>query len=213
MLHALTIGGDLAHAVRVVRQLWLLGVEPVEGGSLLFNGVRLVGKGQNSVVIMCRAGGVLASCKVRRGDASKGDLLREAEMLARANSVGVGPRLLAYTRDVIVYEYVEGVPIDEWWRGAPRDARLAVARELVRQALLLDSVWVRHNQLVRGREHVLVAGGRPVIIDFEAATEGRGNLGQVAALLAKLGAKINVEAVRAYKAGADVRPEDVVLDA
>ena len=213
LLHALTIGGDLGHAMRVVEQLRDIGAEPVEGGGLFFNGVRIVGKGQNSVVIMCRVSGVLAACKVRRGDSTKRDVLREAAMLARANSVGVGPRLITFTRDVLVYEFVDGVPLAEWWRGAGREDRLRVAMELVRQALALDSVGVRHNQLVRGGDHVLVAGGRPVIIDFEAATEGRGNLGQVVALLAKLGVRVNRDAVKAYKAGMPVTPSDVVLDA
>ncbi len=186
---ALSIGGaDWEYLRSVASQLCYLGFEPVEGGRLLFNGVRLVGKGHNSVVVMCVSpyGNGPYSCKIRRRDAQRGDLLAEAYALMLANSVGVGPRLVSFTRDVVVYRYVDGVPLGEWYRS---ERRLETLCDLLLQGYKLDGVGLLHRELTRPWRHVLVdRSGTPYIIDFETVSRGtRGtNVARLAAAICGL---------------------------
>lgn len=198
----LTIGGGVEHVLSVVRQLRDLQLILVEGGSVLLNGVRVIGKGTNSVIFKCRPaiGNVELACKVRRGDASRPSLASEGQYLHIANSVGVGPRVYTYSRDVIAYFYVDGVPLGTWWAGADAKQKRGVVEELLRQAFKLDASGVSHNELSRLEKHVLVERGRPVIIDFESASLGGGNnVTQVANGLMRLGLKPPLDALRRYK--------------
>lgn len=190
------LGGE-DHWSSVAAELKSLGVvELLEGGPTLLFGSRVLGKGQNGVVVRCRhevAEGEWA-CKLRRRDASRPSLLWEGYVLRLANGVGVGPRLLTFSRNVIVMEEVTGSPLS----GEAVDA--ALARRLLEQARALDRIGVSHNELARGGRHVLVRGGEPVIIDFESATLGgrRSNVLQLLNALVRDPVSLR-DAARRYK--------------
>lgn len=174
-------------------EMKLLGVvEIVEGGDAEVRGVRVVGKGTSSLVVKGRlADGREVAVKVRRVDSRRESLLWEAEALKTANKVGVGPRLYAYSRNFIVREYVEGVPIQIFAeRNCGEPVRLVLVK-LAQQLVLLDSIGLAHNELSRFEDHVLVKEKelQPVIIDFESATfnPNRSNLTQFFSFLLKTG--------------------------
>jgi len=211
---ALAIGGDLAHLAEVAMQLSSLGLRAELGGGVMWGPVRLLGKGNNGVVVLCRSAyGDVYACKIRRGDAQRPHLLDEARYLQMANRAGVGPRLYAYTRDVLVMEYVEGVPVAEWWRAAGVEERAGLVADLLRQARALDLAGVSHGELSRPGRHVLVVrGGRAVILDFESARLGKAqNVTQVANLLRALGLSPPLEALRRYADRRDDRSFDELL--
>jgi len=171
-------------AARRLVELAMLGVrELVFEGRTEVHGVRVVAKGTVGLVVKGLRYGAQVAVKVRRVDANRPSLLPEAEKLRLANTVGVGPCLLAASRDFLVWEYVEGVPLEEWGLGAPLEELAAVAREVLRQALALDRIGLVHMELSRLGDHVLVTPGlRVVIFDFETAStsSGKSNVTQVA---------------------------------
>jgi len=200
---ASTLGGGLAHAIEVYRQLRELELELLPGGTLLHNGVYVVGKGTNSVVFLCRpkVGNLQLACKIRRGDATRPSLALEGQYLHLANTVGVGPRLYVYSKDVLAYRFVNGVDINTWWKLATPEKRRSLVQDLLTQAFLLDEIGLSHNELARLKDHVLVEEDKPIIIDFESASLGKShNVTQVANGLSHLGLKPPLEALRRYKA-------------
>ncbi|MEM1598083.1 MAG: serine/threonine protein kinase [Pyrobaculum sp.] len=199
---AATLGGGLRHAVDVYRQLRLLGLRIIPGGGVVHGGVYVVGKGTNSVVFKCvpEVGEVVLACKIRRGDSTRPSLIHEAQFLRLANAVGVGPGLYAYSSDVVAYRYVDGVSITQWWKNAKPREKAALITELLSQAYALDKAGISHNELARLERHVLVEGGRPVVIDFESASlGGRRNVTQAVNGLMRLGLRPPVDALRRYK--------------
>lgn len=196
---ALSIGGDLRHLRQVAAQLSYLGASVRLEGPLRWGPALLLGKGNNSVIVLCEVAGSIYACKIRRGDAQRPSLIHEARLLRMANEVGVGPRLYAFTRDVLVMEYIRGVPMASWWREADVNLKAEAAVALLRQARALDKIGLSHNELARPGEHVLMAGGAPVIIDFESATLGKArNVLQVLNLLRTLGVETPLELARRY---------------
>ena len=185
------------HGETVMEELRALGVtELIEGGPTTLFGRRVLGKGQNAVVIRCRhetAEGEWA-CKLRRRDASRPSLLWEGYILRLVNGVGVGPRLLTFSRNVIVMEEVLGKPLNE-------SLNPDIARRLLEQARRLDVLGISHNELGRGGRHVVVRGGEPIILDFESATIN-GSRSNVLQLINALtgGAPELRSAARRYKA-------------
>lgn len=168
-----------AYVESITRELVVLGVrELINNGPVEFMNVELLGKGQNSFVFKCSleyAEGNYA-CKIRRFDASRDNLLREGYMLRIANSVGVGPQLMDFSRNVLVMELIGGVEfIDYVARNNGEDVR-RVVKDLLMQCHRLDLVGISHNELTRLREHVIVGNNERVyIIDFESATFKGGN--------------------------------------
>jgi len=176
--------------VRRLVELRLLGVlELLEEGGIKVGEVSVVGKGTSAIAIKAvhrSAGAVLV--KVRRLDSRRSSLLGEAAALSLANSVGVGPRLIAYSRNALVREYVDGVPLVEFALGSCGGEELReVFKNLILQLAALDSIGLMHNELARFENHVLVerTSLRPVIIDFESATlsKSRSNVTQLLGFL------------------------------
>lgn len=163
--------------IRRLTELRLLGVlELLEEGSARIGEVAVVGKGTSAVTIKAfhRSAGVVL-VKVRRLDSRRSSLLGEAAALSMANSVGVGPRLIACSRNILVREYIEGTPFAEFALRNCGERVREVFTKLVLQLAALDSIGLVHNELARFEDHVLVeeTSLRPVIIDFESATLNR----------------------------------------
>jgi len=154
-------------------QLRSLGVEYIlsEGGSSI-GGVRVLGKGYRSIVILVETGSGLAAAKIRRVDSTREGLIHEARMLKLANTVSVGPRLYGFTDDVILMEYIPGSNILDWISSEDDLGRIRyAARILLGQAYRLDRIGLDHGELSRAERHVIVKPrGEPVIVDFESAS-------------------------------------------
>lgn len=153
-------------------ELAMLGVRRlVFEGPVELWGLRVLAKGTTSVVVKGEAFRAGVAVKVRRMDANRPSLLAEAERLRLANMVGVGPRLLAASRNFLVWRYVEGLPLEEWALKAEPEELRVVAGKLIDQALALDSAGLVHMELSRLGDHVLVTPDLDVVIfDFETAS-------------------------------------------
>ncbi|RLE70257.1 MAG: hypothetical protein DRJ43_02445 [Thermoprotei archaeon] len=178
---------DVLIARRRLVELAQLGVYSlVFEGPVDLWGVRVVAKGTTSVVI--RGFHILGevAVKVRRLDANRPTLIYEARRLKLANSVNVGPRLIASSRNFLVWEFVEGEPLAEWiLEASPESVKLAI-RRLLGQAVRLDMIGLVHQELSRVKKHVLVTKeAEPVIFDFETASleSRRSNLTQLVQFL------------------------------
>jgi len=179
--------------LRRLTELKLLGVaELLEEGSVRIGEVSVVGKGTSAIAVKALyRDGSAALVKVRRLDSRRSSLIGEAAALSMANSVGVGPRLIAYSRNILVREYVSGIPFAEFARRNCGESLREVFVALVLQLAALDSIGLMHNELARFEDHVLVEEDslRPVIIDFESATlnRNRSNVTQLLGFLMKKG--------------------------
>jgi putative serine/threonine protein kinase len=119
-----------------------------------------------------------AALKIRRLDADRKEMQHEAEMLAKANSVGIGPRLIATERDFLLMEFIEGTLLPVWiasvkGRGTGKRIR-AVLRDILEQCYRLDHAGLDHGELSRAPKHIIMATvDKPHIVDFETASTMR----------------------------------------
>ncbi|UCE16115.1 MAG: serine/threonine protein kinase, partial [Candidatus Bathyarchaeota archaeon] len=167
---------DLRELKRRVRELKKLGVTAVEfvGEKNAFN-VQVLGKGCVGIVVVALTEHGKAALKVRRVDADRVGMQREAEMLQRANAVGVGPRLLDTTENFLLMEFVEGPLLPQWvemlkGRGTRSGIR-RVLREVLEQCWRLDELGLDHGELSRAPKHVIVeSSDNPCLVDFDKAS-------------------------------------------
>jgi putative serine/threonine protein kinase len=200
-----------------LKELGKLGVKALEfRGDKQVSDVHVLGKGCVGIVLVAHVGKKKAALKVRRVDADRSMMRHEAEMLEKANSVGVGPKLLRYTNNMLLMQFIDGLLLPEWLHQRVGKMRVKkVLREVLRQCWLLDSIGLDHGELSHAPKHVIIdRADRPVIVDFETASVNRtpanvtsicqflfvsGIAAEVAEKIGEKDKRAIVEALRFYK--------------
>jgi putative serine/threonine protein kinase len=159
-----------------LKELQTLGVKALEfRGDKRVSNVNVLGKGCVGIVLIAHVDRKKAALKVRRLDADRSMMRHEAEMLEKANSVKVGPKLLGYTGNLLLMQFVDGFLLPEWLRKHIEKIRVKkVLREVLEQCCLLDSIGLDHGELSHAPKHIIIdRKDRPFIVDFETASVNR----------------------------------------
>lgn len=160
-----------------VLELQALGVREIlfRGHARLGN-LNIIGKGCVALVVEALTQDGPAAVKIRRVDANRPDMEREAMLQRLANSADVGPRLLKASKNFLVMELVSGSRIVDWLRALKGRGSAALVRrtlaDVLKQCYRLDRVGLDHGELSNLSKHLVIAD-RPVILDFETASIGR----------------------------------------
>jgi putative serine/threonine protein kinase len=215
-----------------LKELRKLGIKALElGGEKEVFGMPVLGKGCVGIVTIARMNYERAALKIRRVDADRVGMLREAEMLKKANSIGVGPKLLAVSKNFLLMQFIDGKLLPEWLNTRRGKALIKrVLRDVLEQCWLLDRAGLDHGELSHAPKHIIIDGkNRPFIVDFETASLNRkpSNVTSICQFLfisglvaKKVCQKIDkrngaaiIEALRRYKSDATRENFEKVLEA
>jgi putative serine/threonine protein kinase len=215
-----------------IKELQKLGVKAIEfsGEKQAFN-TPILGKGCVGIVTIARRNKEKAALKIRRVDADRSRMHHEAEMLKKANSIHIGPRLLGVSKNFLLMQFIDGRLLPKWLEKYKGKAQIRkVLREVLEQCWRLDKASLDHGELSHAPKHMIIdKRGKPFIVDFETASLDRrpSNVtsicqyffisGAVAKMIAeKLGEKAKkaiVEALRCYKNDRNRENFEKVLEA
>lgn len=152
------------------------GVMTVEfSGNVSASNVPVLGKGFVGIVVTAHLAGERVALKIRRVDADRAGLEREAQMLAKANSVQVGPKLIGVSRNFLLMQLVDGWLLPEWLsRHEEKGVVCGVLGDVLEQCWRLDSVGLDHGELSKAPKHIIVSKQHePFLVDFETASVDR----------------------------------------
>ncbi len=197
---------------RRLRQLSFLGVTGILlDGPQNVDGLRVLGKGCDSIVVKALANGVLVALKIRRVDSHVKTLIAEGENQLLANSVGVGAKIHRFSEDFIVMDLVEGQHIDVFVGLADEVKVRRVVVDLLKQCRRLDVIGLDHGELSRAHRHVIVRPSlEPVIMDFGSSSRSR-RPANVSSLFSYLFlSKTEISTVVRRKLGASFKDEEVI---
>jgi putative serine/threonine protein kinase len=159
-----------------LKELKKLGVKALEfsGEKQAFN-IPVLGKGCVGVVVIAHIDGEKAALKVRRVDADRSGMQREAEMLKKANSAGVGPRLLGVSKNFLLMQFIDGDLLSKWLEKRKGKAEVRkVLRDVLEQCWRLDEAGLDHGELSHAPKHIMLyQKDEPFIVDFETASVNR----------------------------------------
>lgn len=135
----------------------------------------LLGKGFVGIVVVAVRQGERVAVKIRRVDADREDLLHEGEMLSKANSVKVGPKLLDMSKNFLLMQLIEGDLLPAWLKTHTEKTTVReVLREVLEQCWRLDVMGLDHGELSKAPKHVIVDKEQmPWIVDYETASNAR----------------------------------------
>jgi putative serine/threonine protein kinase len=159
-----------------IEELQRLGVESIEfcGKTSAFQ-LSVLGKGYVGVVVAAHVGCETCALKMKRVDADRESLEREAELLAKANSVGVGPKFLAVTKHFLLMQLIDGDLLEVWLQThKTKEAIRKVLADILEQCWRLDEISLDHGELSKAPKHLLLnSSDKPYIVDFETASTQR----------------------------------------
>ncbi|MCL5877106.1 MAG: serine/threonine protein kinase [Candidatus Bathyarchaeota archaeon] len=159
-----------------IEEMQKLGVEALEfsGKASAFT-LSVLGKGYVGIVVVARVGNERLALKMQRVDSDRESLEREAELLSKANSVGVGPKFRAVTKHFLLMQLVNGDLLEVWLQTHKDKAVVRkILTDILEQCWRLDEISLDHGELSKAPKHLLVDGtDKPFIVDFETASTQR----------------------------------------
>jgi putative serine/threonine protein kinase len=157
-------------------ELHSLGVNAIEfTGNAAIGNTSILGKGYVGIVVVAVVGRERYALKMRRIDGGRESFFHEAEMLKKANTVGVGPKFVAVSKNFLLSRLIEGDTLANWLQmHKEKQAMRRVLGDVLEQCWRLDTVSLDHGELSKAPRHLLVDGsGEPFIVDFETASVAR----------------------------------------
>ena len=177
----------------VLRDLVDCGVESlVSWGGVVLPWGRVIGKGHASVVSLGYYNDIIVAVKIRRTDSKHESFQSEGVFQNLAWKAGVAPKVYCYRDNVIVMDFLEGIPLGEL-----SILTKSSVSTILSSAYALDNAGVYHHELSRPWKHVYLTDANAVIIDF-----GSSSLGYCRNLPSVIGAllrKISIEADESFK--------------
>ena len=162
-----------AETQRRIEELRQHGVEALEfAGKTNASNIPVLGKGYVGVVVVAYVKGQKVALKMRRIDADRLDFQHEAEMLQKANAIGVGPKFIAISNNFMLSQLIEGDLLEDWLETQPDKALIrGVLVDILEQCWSLDEAGLDHGELSKAPKHLLVdKDNRAFIVDFETAS-------------------------------------------
>jgi len=158
-------------------ELEKLGVTSVSfNGPIEIDGVRIIGKGYVGVVILVKKKSKIFALKIRRTDSPRKTMRDEALLLQIANKTNVGPRLIQFSKNFLVMEFIDGKKIVDWVNelNTKNSKRLRIIiKKILLDCFSLDQIGLDHGELSVLDKHVLISGKKPTIVDFESSSINR----------------------------------------
>ena len=162
-----------------LKELERLGVQALEftGNKNVFD-VSVLGKGCVGIVVVAYTNSGRAALKIRRVDADRKGMFHEGEMLRRANTIDVGPKLVEISENFLLMELIDGTHFPEWIESLERKENQSrvrlVLKDVLEQCYRLDEAGLDHGELSNAPKHIIVdANDIPHLIDFETASINR----------------------------------------
>jgi len=160
-----------------IKELEALGIESISfQGELQIGAISILGKGYVGIVVLGKIGRKKVAVKIRRNDSPRKNLKKEAELLKITNQSSVGPKLVGFSKNFLVMEYLEGKKIRDWVanlkkKGSSQQLKIII-KKILEDCYSLDRIGLDHGELSNISKHVIV-GKKTTIIDFESSSTGR----------------------------------------
>ncbi len=166
---------DLQNRIIELRDLGVVALEFSGTASVVGVAVPVLGKGFVGIVVVAHLNGERVAVKIRRVDADRADLLHEASMLTKANSVGVAPKVIAGSKNFLIMQLIDGDLLPNWLKTTKDKITIKqVLEQVLEQCYQLDQIGLDHGELSKAPKHLLVdKTGKIFIVDFETASMER----------------------------------------
>ncbi|MFW6378517.1 MAG: hypothetical protein ACOCZV_00680 [Nanoarchaeota archaeon] len=133
----------------------------------------ILDRGKRGIVFKAIHDGETVAIKISHPLSKANDRIsNEARMLGKVNKLGIGPKLVDWTSEYVMMEYIEGKRIGDIFKDDDLDVDdlKLVIRRVLEQLFILDKNNINKQEMTRPYKHIIVKKDlSPVLIDFERA--------------------------------------------
>lgn len=164
---------ELTKRLKELKQLQIVAIEFT--GRKSVHNVPVLGKGCVGIVVKAFIDKEAHALKIRRIDADRTEMRHEAEMLEKANTIKIGPKLLNASKNFLIMEHIEGLFFPEWLKKTRSKQKIRnILRQALEQCWQLDKIGLDHGELSHAPKHIIIKpDNTPTVIDFETASTTR----------------------------------------
>ncbi|MDX1440834.1 MAG: serine/threonine protein kinase [Nitrosopumilaceae archaeon] len=139
--------------------------------------LEILGKGYVGIVVLGKKRSKTVAIKIRRLDSQRKDMRNEARLLQVVNSVNVGPKMIGFSKNFVIMEYLEGEKIGKWietlhGKGSAKKLK-SVIKIILEDCYRLDQIGFDHGELSSITKHVIIGKSKSTLIDFESSSINR----------------------------------------
>lgn len=90
----------------------------------------------------------------------------EIKFLRILNKYNIGPRLIEYGKDYMIYEFIDGIRILDYLKNANKKEKNRIIKNVLLQCRILDKLKIDKYEMNNPYKHILI-GKQIKMIDFE----------------------------------------------
>jgi Predicted Ser/Thr protein kinase len=129
-------------------------------------GLTYIGKGWRGIIYKGFFEGKEVAVKVARSEEKEYAIRKEAKILERLKGYPYFPKILLSGEDFFMYEFINGVPIDEL--ELSQEEKLKIYSQVLDIAFLLDSLKINRDEFSRLDKNLLIGqDGTVYLLDFD----------------------------------------------
>ncbi len=91
----------------------------------------------------------------------------EVNYLRLLNKHNIGPKLLFFSDDYFVYDFIDGDFIEDYIKKSSKSNIIKVLKEVFEQMFVLDKLKINKEEMHHPVKHVIISKNTPVLLDFE----------------------------------------------
>ncbi len=170
--------------------------------------IKYLAKGHRSKVFIGFYKNKKVCIKVQKERDVKDSVKREGRWLKILNKFSIGPKLLFYGESLIIYEYVSGDLILDYFRKSSKKKIMFVISEVLKKCRKMDSLGIVKEEMHKPVKHIFISD-EVKMIDFERCHYSSKvknvtqfcqflTSGEVVKIFSEKGIKINTNGLRSY---------------
>lgn len=132
-------------------------------------------KGKRGVIYTATYKNKKVAIKAKNPDSkASGRIKNEAKHLRLLNRHKIGPKLIKFKDNNLMYEFIEGEFILDFIEKSNKKDILKVIKDLFNQLYILDRLKINKEEMHHPLKHVIIdKKNKPVLIDFERAYKAK----------------------------------------
>lgn len=116
---------------------------------------------------------IKVAIKIKKEDSkAKNSITNEINWLKVLNQKDIGPKLLFYEENFLVYEFVDGMFILDYIQTNSKFSIVTILKSVLEQCYILDNLRINKQEMHHPLKHIIVTKeNKPILIDFERASK------------------------------------------
>ena len=148
----------------------------------------LFAKGKRGLIYLVKKENKILALKIKNPSSEAiARIQNEANFLKLLNKHKIGPKLIDFSEDYILYEFISGITLKEFLKNNKLSKK--IVNEIVRQCKILDKLKINKEEMHSPLKNIIITKSKkPVLIDFERCkfTQRPKNLNQFKQFLRKM---------------------------